>query len=84
MSLRDHQDSRRLQSAPSYVRNPGGGPIGLGCGLLLGAFISFVWWEQTDAPTLWLLAPALVFGLLGCWRGDRFWHWVLPKLQWFS
>ena len=76
--------SRRAASTPSYVKNPGGGPVGLGCGLLLGGFLGFVWWAQTDSATLWVGVPALVFGVLGCWRGDRFWHWVLPKLEWFS
>jgi hypothetical protein len=84
MSVHDNQASRRQPSAPSHVRNPGGGPVGFGCGLLLGGFIGIVWWAQTDAHTIWLLVPAFVFALLGCWRGDRFWHWVLPKLQWFS
>jgi hypothetical protein len=84
MTFHDPQNSRLPPSAPSYVKNPGGGPVGLGCGLLLGAFIGAVWWGQTDTHTLWLVLPALVFGVLGGWRGDRFWHWVLPKLPWIT
>lgn len=84
MSTHAPQRSRRQSSAPSYVSNPGGGPVGFGCGLLLGGFVGFVWWAQTDASLFWLLVPAILFALLGGWRGDRFWHWILPKLQWFS
>lgn len=39
---------------------------------------------SASAAALVVVACALVVGYVGARGGDRFWHWLLPRLRWFS
>lgn len=75
---------REPGTTPSFAKNPGGGPVGFGCGLILGGLIAASWWVQYETHLGWLVGLALSLAILGYWQGDRFWTWVIPKLRWFT
>ena len=67
----------RPRSVTGHVE--GGGPVGCGCGVLLGAALGaivFLRWDSLAGLSL-ALALAATFGILGWRKGDRFFEKVL-------
>ena len=84
MSCSQQRLPRERCSTPSFTANPGGGAVGFGCGLILGGLIAVSWWVQYETQLAWLVGIALSLAVLGYWKGDRLWAWVIPKLRWFT
>jgi len=84
MSSSQRPRLRDRPGTPSFAKNPGGGAVGFGCGLILGGLIAASWWVQYETQLTWLVGMALSLAVLGYWKGDRFWTWVIPRLRWFS
>jgi hypothetical protein len=63
----------------------GGGPVGLGCGLLLGLVLGALWVLLDGFPPAILVVAAAVFGALAYRYGDRFWNWLAEHwwIPWF-
>lgn len=72
----------------SNIEPPGGGPVGFGCGAILGFFIGigFIWnlsILQIDLfDVITLGSFSLFFGYLAYKFGDSFFRWILDKLWW--
>lgn len=71
------QRSRR----PSPER---GGPVGLGCGLLLGLLLGALWVLMDGFPPVVLVVAAVACGALAYMYGDRFWNWLAEHAWWIS
>ena len=73
---RPEHDLRRI--------HPAGGPVGLGCGLLIGFLLGAYAFVSTGLPDWTVLGFALTFAGLAYWYGDRFWSWLAAHIHWFS
>ena len=69
------------------VQPSGGGPVGCGCAVLLGIFVSAaaIWsmsWFEIKLPEVAIASiVCVVFGICGYRYGDRFFVWILDKLR---
>lgn len=63
-----------------------GGPVGLGCGLLLGLAVGAAWVVLDGFPPWTFVVPAVALAAVAYFYGDRFWEWLAEhgwKLPWF-
>ena len=74
-----------MHKRPPHRWSPpqGGGPVGAGCGLLLGVILGAYWFVVNDSPSWVVLGAGLAFAGVAYLYGDRFWHWVIEHPWWF-
>jgi hypothetical protein len=59
-----------------------GGPVGAGCGLLLGLLVGVYWFITAESPQWPIIGVALVLAGLAYWYGDRLWNWLADHGWW--
>ena len=77
-----------MNGADDYTTGPHDPRVHFWCGLIFGAVVgTWIGWNIFAGRLgTAVLAAAVAFAMaLSCRRwGDRVWHWVLSRLDWFS
>ena len=72
-----NESKRSLRPTPER-----GGPVGIGCGVLLGLVLGVAWVVMDGFPPVFLVVTAVALGALAYMYGDRFWNWLAEHAWW--